>query len=791
MPDVKIEVNAVTQAAENGLRRFQANAERIFAGIISAATVTAVVQFGKRLIDLADNLNKMSQRVGESVEWLSTFRFAAKLSNVELGELEFGLKNAARTLVNAAQGGREANEALDRLSISARNADGSTKRLSDLLFEVADRFKAMPDGVEKTDAALSLFGRSGESLIPLLNEGSDGLRKMQGEARRLGLEISGLTAQQAQDLNDNLTRLNETLTGFGLRVLHEVLPGLLRFSDAMARLAADAEGFRQSVEPAVIAIRALASAALGAYFGFVNLVRGLAILMAPGINAFIDLIQAIPKALDNLWEKIGESLYKIAQVFQTFGTLGTGLKQLWEKDFIGAAISFDKFSTELKAKMQAVFTKNEGESPFAPIAAAFKNTMDHVSHLSEEMFVGMFNDFTVFKRLLDALWSDSPLAPSPAKRTTKDGAGSGGAINQRDNTNAAAGQIGLLINQAEREAARISADATKDQVEKKRELLPLLAEQNDLLLMQTEIYLHLRAAARTDKERLEADQQLEAIRAKTAQIKQDLEELNSRGFIGEMQRGLAALSTEWGNLGGNIARTAIEGMESAVQGVTDSIMGAIEGTRTWGQVFAGVAKGIIANLIQVALQFVAKMVLIEGIRAVFQQKESTKRKAELPEKLTDAAATSVSSYGVAALVGAVALGAILALALSSAFAQGGLVDGPGTDTSDNLLARLSPGEFVVTAPAVRKYGAGFFERANAGVLDLYDAMSASAAGITRPMSLAGGSGGSPGGAAAAPQVHIVQVYNDQDLLRVLQSELGKQIVVTHIKNNKNELGIHS
>lgn len=48
-----------------------------------------------------------------------------------------------------------------------------------------------------------------------------------------------------------------------------------------------------------------------------------------------------------------------------------------------------------------------------------------------------------------------------------------------------------------------------------------------------------------------------------------------------------------------------------------------------------------------------------------------------------------------------------------AFAQGGPVSGPGTSTSDSIAARLSRGEFVVKADAVRKYGVQFFSQLNA------------------------------------------------------------------------------
>ena len=47
-------------------------------------------------------------------------------------------------------------------------------------------------------------------------------------------------------------------------------------------------------------------------------------------------------------------------------------------------------------------------------------------------------------------------------------------------------------------------------------------------------------------------------------------------------------------------------------------------------------------------------------------------------------------------------------------ADGGLIAGQGTDTSDNIPAMLSPGEFVVKAKAVRKYGLGVLQRINEG-----------------------------------------------------------------------------
>jgi len=50
----------------------------------------------------------------------------------------------------------------------------------------------------------------------------------------------------------------------------------------------------------------------------------------------------------------------------------------------------------------------------------------------------------------------------------------------------------------------------------------------------------------------------------------------------------------------------------------------------------------------------------------------------------------------------------------------GRIDGPGTETSDDIPAMLSDGEFVFTAKAVR--GAGNGSREN-GMKNMYDLMS--------------------------------------------------------------------
>lgn len=81
-------------------------------------------------------------------------------------------------------------------------------------------------------------------------------------------------------------------------------------------------------------------------------------------------------------------------------------------------------------------------------------------------------------------------------------------------------------------------------------------------------------------------------------------------------------------------------------------------------------------------------------------------------------------------------------------ARGGPVRGAGTSTSDSIYARLSNGEFVMRAAAVRKWGLGMLSRLNAGIpafanggFAMPGRFSPGASLSTGGMAFGGGSGG--------------------------------------------------
>jgi hypothetical protein len=761
MPDVKIEIVSATAAAEAAMRRFEGFAEGMFRRLAGLVGVAALTRFGQGLINTADNLNKMRQRVGESVETLSSFRYVAALANVETSALEMSLKIAAQRLVDASKGSQEATSAFESLNLKVKNSDGSLKTLNQLLLEVAERFEKMPDGVRKTDAAVALFGRSGQELIPLLNQGSSGIARLQEEARKLGIEISGKTAQAAEDFNDNLTRLKFTLEGLGNRVLAQVLPNLVKFTDELARAGQNAEKAEQQTNGLVIVLKSLATVAVTLYHLFLLLGN----TWATFINTTVEGALGVVRVLNTLTSAVLEA--------------GKAMFFLQTGKFGPAGESAERSAAFLALLKPAV------ESAVAGVQKAWK-------HGSDDIEVDAAN----FLNRLNAIWSRPDAIPKPAP-PKKGGALPGGLTREeysalweealeidqyylelsQEKRRVAERKMEIALLEKQAEIREIQGRDDLTQAEKKTLLLEKLREEGQLIAKLSEVYKLLSMDSKESTEvQLQAIQRLQQLQEDLSKLNTESRRLYEDGFFGTMRRGVRELADEWGNFGANIAGTVMDSVRGAVEGVGDAIMGAIEGTKTWGQVFQQVGRNIIAQLIQVTIEWIARMTIVRALQAAFNTQQKTEAATRAATEAPGAALAATSSYGAAAIIGAAALAAVLALALSAAFATGGLVGGRGSDSSDNIVARLSPGEYVVRAAAVRANGLDFMNRINNPNLaqPAYGRPAAPAA-----------SGGGP------PQVHVVYVHDEQELRRFLESRAGEQIVINHVSNNKNRLGIQS
>ncbi len=229
---------AVAQGALRGLQKqvgeLEAASARGFSlsglagiGLSATATAAAMAASVRSAADYGDQLDNMAQRTGVAVEELARLNYAAKLSDTSTEALGKGVGNLSKLMVGAANGGAESGKLFERFGISLRNADGTMRSTTEVLYDLSDVFTAMPDGPEKTALAMDFFGKKlGAELIPLLNQGSAGLRQMGDEAERLGLVLGKEQAKAAAEFNDNLDRLGQLSKSVAVSVGNALIPAL-------------------------------------------------------------------------------------------------------------------------------------------------------------------------------------------------------------------------------------------------------------------------------------------------------------------------------------------------------------------------------------------------------------------------------------------------------------------------------------------------------------------------------------------------------------------------------------
>lgn len=204
-------------------------------GISFTAVVTGLTMLTEKAIDAAEQINTLSQKTGLSAEKLSELEFAAQMSELSVEELEKSLRKLGVTMLKATDSSGKEAAIFRSIGVSVTDATGKLRPFDQVINDVADKFQQMPNGVTKSALAVELFGKSGTSMIPLLNEGSSGLAKMAHEAQMLGYVISSDTAKRADEFNDSMTKLHDGVEGIGRGIAQNVLPYLVDFADEMVR----------------------------------------------------------------------------------------------------------------------------------------------------------------------------------------------------------------------------------------------------------------------------------------------------------------------------------------------------------------------------------------------------------------------------------------------------------------------------------------------------------------------------------------------------------------------------
>jgi len=228
-------VNQSLSRAQSGALALKA----AFAGLGAGAAIAGIGRLVTATINLADELGKLSSRTGISVESLSALKQAGELADVSIDDLRQGFRQLNLSLV----------EAQDRTSKTAqvfRALGVDTTQGAEVAFRgLADSLSQIPDAATRVAVAQELLGRSGEKLIPLLEGGAKGLDEARKASDNFGTTLSTKVAQEAQEFNDNLTRLRQSAGALGVSLTGQLLPPLVEVTNNLVKAREQGSLFRQ------------------------------------------------------------------------------------------------------------------------------------------------------------------------------------------------------------------------------------------------------------------------------------------------------------------------------------------------------------------------------------------------------------------------------------------------------------------------------------------------------------------------------------------------------------------
>ncbi|MFC0168185.1 phage tail protein [Pseudoduganella danionis] len=784
----------------------------VLANLGVAVSVAGLAAMVKSAIDTGDALDEMSQRVGVSVETLSVWKPAAEQSGVSGESFEKGLRKLSTTMLEAATGSEDAARGFSAVGVEFKSQDGTLRATDQVLLDLAERFKAMPDGAEKTALAVQLFGKSGAELIPFLNQGRDGINELAAEMQALGVQMSSETAAQAGNFNDALDKLKLATTSIGNQIIASLLPALNDMAGGMVESAKQGGTLRAILDGVVLVLKTLALGAATVGKAFValgeaigagvaaavealkgntdgakaiiadlkgNLVKRLDELAsfrdslfdpkpievkAPKIQADPELLQRLtkPKAVKPAQDTTGaQTTLMKAQLDAEFALLKDGLNR--QQTALDAAledrlVSVRDYYTQKTALEQRevdaeIARKQQELARSQQVAATGKSENDRLK-AKAEVAKAEADLITLNNRRTDIEQANARKA-AQAERELAD------ALAQAREELA---QITGTATDADRQAAiersyrdlraRLAAESDADGVSLVDRLINVKAAQANLAALEAQ-WRQVTERLRNAQEAIQTQQQAGLLTE--AQARQQIVALQQQSatemerLLPTMQQAAQAIGPDavirvqaWRN---ELDRTKLTVDEMAPlwnrigESFGGALNGMITGAQTWrsalASIFQQVADAFLQQIvIQPFQQWIAMQARMLALKLGFIQQEQTvdaaASAAKVAQKTTEttavvsmdaakagagAAASQASipyvgpALAVAAMVAMVA--AVMALLGGiKKFAGGGLVSGPGSATSDSIPARLSAGEYVVRAAAVRQVGVAFLDSLN-------------------------------------------------------------------------------
>ena len=241
----------ISEADESGkglADKLKGYADKISKFLKGSAVVGAVVGVSKSIWNLAketsaagDRIDKQSQALGMSRKAYQEWDYILRQSGASIDSMGMSMRTMSAAI---SENSAETASGLAKLGLSAAHLQSLSPE--DQFEELVRAFQQMPEGAEKTQLAMQLFGRNAQGLMPLLNSSADSVDELRQRAHDLGLIMSDEDVDASVAFGDALDDLNAVWGAlkqkFGAQMLPTLTKGLVAAANALGRITNAVEG---------------------------------------------------------------------------------------------------------------------------------------------------------------------------------------------------------------------------------------------------------------------------------------------------------------------------------------------------------------------------------------------------------------------------------------------------------------------------------------------------------------------------------------------------------------------
>lgn len=220
----------------------------------------------KKSIDTTEELTKgtlkLQRLFGLSDKTASAFVGTAIARGTDAKQTAQAFGTLSSKLTQLEQGGKGAERAFAALDLDAGDLAG--KPFADQLDVVSDALERMPGGAAKAAAAKTLLGRGFQTLLPMLNQGADGIDRMTATAEKYGVTLDGKAIRSTEQLIAAQREADLASLGLQLTLGRTLVPALTELTKAGNEFVLDVRRdwpqIKREIEPIVSPIVDVAEA---------------------------------------------------------------------------------------------------------------------------------------------------------------------------------------------------------------------------------------------------------------------------------------------------------------------------------------------------------------------------------------------------------------------------------------------------------------------------------------------------------------------------------------------------